>query len=163
MVGRALPAGPMQPFVGERFEYPWVKLAAWDIPPLIGCTFDVGNANDIPRALRVLLASALPGLDWWVPEGWGTAFNKFGILHGRLPAPPDETTGEAMTIEIYGVALQTVEVDAEEWSIRRREALRIDPRPGAQPFGVRVPATVKIRVATYSNVGGLGFGIPMYM
>jgi len=163
MIGRAFPAGPMQPFVSERFQYPWTKLAAWNVLPLIGAVFEVDSANDIPRALRVLLASALPGLDWWVPEVWGTPFNKYGILHGRLPAPPDETTGEAMAIEIYGMAERAVETGSEEWSIRRREALRIDPRLGAQPYGVRLPTAVMIRVATYSNVGGLGFGVPMYM
>jgi len=153
----------MQPFVGERLRYSWAKLAAWTVPPLIGASFEVDSANDIPRALRGLLASTLPGLDWWVPEGWSTPFNKYGILHGTLPAPPDEITGEAMAVEIYGVAEREVEMGSEEWSILRREALRIDRRLGAQPYGVRVPTAVEIRVATYSNVGGLGFGMPMYM
>lgn len=126
-------------------------IVAHSVLPLLGASFEVTSVTDIAPALRALLRERLPGIDWWVPEHWGGPFDKYGIVHGTLPAPPDERTGEPRAIEIFGSAQFN---DAPEG-------------PGAHwtPDGLVVtfPARVVIEVATLSNVQYLGWQIPFYM
>ena len=168
--------GPLQGLVGPRIhpgepsgtldEYdPPIenrgRIDAWPVLPLRGAGFAIESPADIALGLRRLLSEKLPGLDWWVPEDWLGPFEKYGMLHGSLPAPPNPATGAAMALEIFGmdsgggIRSTAYRVALSKW---RAAGGRDENRPPA----VRYPARVVIEVATYANVAYPGFGVPFY-
>ena len=76
---------------------------AYTVRPLIGARLSVKGAEDIPVQLRALFAERMPGFDWVVPEDWRGPFERYGLAHSSIPAPPHPETGEAMALEIFGV------------------------------------------------------------
>ena len=176
------PPGPLQAFVGprigaqeladcERYEgYPreqLERLAAWTLLPLVGASFEVDSVSAIAAAVRALLAKKLPGLDWWVPDSWSGPFEKYGLLHRSLPAPPNPATGEAMALEVFGSAERVIEVGSDEWCDRRRaQQLGLDAGDHGRLYdlvGVRLPTRVVIEVATYANIVLPGVRVPLYL
>lgn len=168
--------GPLKGLVGSRIhpgersgtldEYdPPVRnrgrIDAWPVLPLRGADFTIETPADIARALRRLLSEKLPGLDWWVPEDWLGPFEKYGMVHGSLPAPPNPATGQPMALEIFGmdsgggIRSTAFRKAMHRW---RSGKAKDEDRPPV----VRYPARVIIEVATYANVAFPGFGVPFY-
>lgn len=137
-------------------------MRAWRVPALEGSELEIGSVSGIEAAVRALLATRLPGLDWWVPEHWEGPFEKYGILHNALPAPPDQETGQAMAIEIFGAARDVLLPGSPEWIDRRLARLEANSLDD-EPMAVRLPCLVRIEVATYANVLYPGIGVPAYM
>ena len=139
------------------------RVTAWPVLPLHGARIVVSDYQDIPVQVRALLASSLPDIDFWVPDvGWEGSFHKHGFLHHCFPAPPNEATGEAMSLELFGCAQRMWEHNSpqylkllHEWSQRRDE-------DEARPSRVILPTPIVIEVATYSNVCLPGVQVPMY-
>lgn len=164
------PQGPLQGLVGPRIdaretdsekleeasEELLSRIAAWPVLPLVGASFEVKSVDHIADAVRELLGSKLPGIDWWVHEDWRGPFEKYGIVHGSMPAPPNPATGEPMALELYGKA------EVPRISGPMRSPFESRPR-GEGQAAVRYPVRVVIRAATYANITFPGFGVPFYM
>lgn len=168
------PQGPLKDLVGVRIRRPLDgdyytdeelaaadRLTAWPVLPLEDVTFEVQSLDGISDALRDLLARALPGMDWWVPQDWSGPFLKYGIVHHSIPAPPNPATGEAMAIELYGRVESELRPRTQSWFDRMVQRLR--PRDIDEGGAARFPVRVRISVATYSNLMFPGFGVPFYM
>jgi hypothetical protein len=172
------PAGLMSPFVGARFDMgsparpelledvgaeALSRVSAWPVLPLQGASFHVSRSEDIGPGIRALVAALLPGIDWWIPEHWAGPFDKYGIVHKSFAAPPNEATGEAMAIELFGEAERRIEPGSAECMAAMLSWLEHGPEGSRPPTGVRLPTAVRIKVATYSNVRCPGVGTPFYM
>jgi hypothetical protein len=172
------PGGPMSAYLGpsidaaarvgpDMFDFlgpeALARVRAWPVLPLQGAEFRVARSADIAPRLRALLAATLPGVDFWLSEEWGGPFEKYGILHGSFVAPPDSVTGEAMAIEIYGTADPGTCHGSDEWAEAMKTWAKRGGRDDDRPLGVRLPTTVCIAVATYSNVRFPGIGVPLYL
>src|SRR5262245_11449531 len=84
MIPLQRPQGPLQALVGPRITASELKNAdhgdvdattlesvnAWSVLPLIGAEIVVEDSQGVAAALRGLLSTTIPGLDWWVPEDW---------------------------------------------------------------------------------------------
>ena len=168
------PQGPLRDYVGARIRRQLdgdhhtdeelaaaERLTAWSVPALQGATLDVQGVDAIADAVRDVLAKTLPGLDWWVPQHWSGPFEKYGILHGSIPAPPNPATGEAMAIELYGLAEDVLEPGTRPWFDQLEQRLRRGDVDDV--VAVAMPTRVRINVATYSNLMYPGIGVPFYM
>jgi len=76
---------------------------AYTLRPLIGAKLMVGKAEDISGQVRRLLTERIPGFDWVVPDDWRGPFERYGVAHKSLLAPPHPETGEPMSVEVFGV------------------------------------------------------------
>jgi hypothetical protein len=174
----SLPRGPLARYLGQHIDISaetgpdildfvgaeaLARVRAWPVLPLQGASFFVQRTQDIASALRSLLASVLPGIDWWVPEHWDGPFEKYGLLHNSFVAPPNENTGEAMVIEVFGEAEHSVPHGSDECARAMASWVKQGMNEAERPLGVRLPTTVHISVANYVNVRCSGVGIPFYM
>jgi hypothetical protein len=75
---------------------------AYTVRPLLGAKLSVKAAPDIQSAVLRLLNERLPGFDWHVRDEWAGSFEKYGIVHDSVPAPPHPETGEPMSLELFG-------------------------------------------------------------
>lgn len=168
------PQGPLRDHVGARIRRQLdadhhtdeelaaaERLTAWPVLPLQGAALVAQSLASISEAVRDLLARTLPGIDWWVPQHWSGPFRKYGILHNSLPAPPNPATGEAMAIEVYGLAECALEPGTRPWFDQLEQRLRRGDSDEVQ--AVTLPTRIRISVATYSNLMYPGFGVPLYM
>lgn len=171
------PPGLMAPFLGQRLDVTatagpetrdhvgleaLARVQAWPVPPLLGTSFRVERTEDIAASIRRVIGSALPGIDWWIPEHWDGPFEKYGFVHSSLPAPPNEATGEAMALELFGEADGAMAPGSDEWSAAMFEWAKQGRVEAERPLGVRLPTTVRITVATYANIQYPGVGVPFY-
>lgn len=131
--------------------------------PLVGATFEVESGDDIAAAMRLLLSTRVPGLDWWVPHEWSGAFVKYPIVHRSLCAPPNSATGEAMALEVFGTTEPAFESHSVEWLEALFQWQEHGARLVERPCVVKFPAKFTIEVATYANVACPGVRVPIYM
>jgi hypothetical protein len=172
------PAGLMLPYVGARIDVgsrarpdmlddvraeALLRVCAWPVLPLQGASFHVTCSEDIGPGIRALVAALLPGIDLWIPEHWAGPFEKYGIVHNTFAAPPNEATGEAMAIELFGEAEHRIDLSSAEYRAAMLSWFEQGPERAKPPTGVRLPTAIRITVATYSNVGFPGVGTPFYM
>ena len=111
-------------------------LRAYPVKCLLGSKIRIRSADDVSAQLSVLLNTKIPGYTWNAKADWSLPLKKYSIIHGSVLAPRDEVTGEPMSLEIYGRA------------IRKRY-------DGSM--------TIRIRVATYSNIQSPRIGVPFYL
>lgn len=169
------PKGPLRAHVGRRIDVKghvevarllytapeaFDAVTAWPVLALTGATFEVESTAGIPVAMRKLLSETLPGLDWWVPTHWKNGFEKGGILHNTLPAPPNDATGEPMAIEIYGMADRCYGTKEHDEFCRAWQASGSPEE--TRPIGVLFPTSVTIFEATYANIRFPGVEVPSY-
>ncbi len=138
------------------------RVAAYSVPSLLGAEFEVESLQEIPVQVKALLARALPGIDWWVPNGWSGPFLKYGFLHESIPAPPNEATGEPMALELFGKAANGIEPGSPAWSAARKRWILSGGLEHLEPRPVRFPTKVQISVATYANVRYPGHDVQFY-
>lgn len=168
------PQGPLRDLVGARIRRELdadlhsaddlkaaERLTAWPVLPLQGATIEVQSVEGIAEAVSDLLARTLPNIDWWVPQHWSGPFERYGILHDSLPAPPNPATGEAMALELYGRAENVLEPGTGPWRDKFEQRLRHGDK--GEMMVVILPTRVHIHVATYSNLKFPGFGVPLYL
>lgn len=175
--------GLMQPFLGRRMspqeifdallyipdapqerERVWVqvhRVRAFEVQSLIGITFDAMHQNAVGEALGCVLRERLPGIVWEECTGLTAALQKYQFLHTSIAAPLDETTGQAMALEIYGSVVRIngialVNGAYGEWrDARRRIGLENTPLTGH--------IEIRLAVATYANVCYPSVGVPFYL
>lgn len=161
---RVPPAGPMAKHVGpqltpeELADYyrhytdceltPRIaaKIRAFPVPALIGTTFQC-TPEDFHAQLDDVLTARLPGTRWETGRmhRYGSELlEKYWLLDGCYAASPDGATGQLMVLALSG----TVRTPGAEW------------RPGACWDG---EIEVELLTATWSNVGGVGFGLGFYL
>ena len=140
------------------------RVCAWHVPSLLNATLVVESPSEIASKVRRLLGRHVPGVDFWVPDfGWDGAFRKYGFVHQCLAAPPNELSGEAMSLELFAVGGTLLEHDDPRYKAmmsERRE--RNDPNADL-PLRVQLPARLVVSAATYSNVLFPSIGVPCYM
>ncbi|WP_425258170.1 hypothetical protein ACPOLB_21940 [Rubrivivax sp. RP6-9] len=150
----------------ERLDYvgreALARVHAWPVLPLEGTSFRVERSQDIAASIRRVIGSALPGIDWWIPEYWDGPFEKYGFLHSAIAAPPNDATGEAMALELFGESDGAMAPGSDEWCAAMDEWARRGRVEADRPLGVRLPSTVRITVATYANILYPGIGVPFY-
>ncbi len=182
LLGRFRPVSSMRKHLGRRYsvealydldyhddsDLEKIRLVrAFVVEPLINSTIRIESQSDIGPALKNLLESKLPGIQWQVKDDWSEPFRKYFIIHGSIPAPRDQLTRERMALEIYGKLIQVDDylIESEkgrEWMenkhTERYEADASDT-PWPELFGNMV---IQIKSATYSNVMYPGVGVPLY-
>lgn len=175
-------SGLMAPYVGRRYSADeiWVdycrsndigledepesrprakRIRAFDVPALADAVFISHRFCDVSAAITALLSERLPGIPW--PQApfnpWGAI--KYALLHETMPAPPDETTGQRMVIELYG--------GLESLNGQRASRMRFN---AFHPVGEDEMDTLdlgemrfRISHATYANTDIPGIGVPFYM
>ena len=183
-------SGAMAPFLGRRYRAEEIALAlcnatdnlddpdparvlpvrAFEVPPLLGAIFRGDGEEGLGDGLLRLLDERLPGIAWRpCPISIG-ALRKYLFVHLHVPAPPDETTGEPMGLEVCGdlisvsgIRIRTAE--GEAWHRERRERedrqSRTQGTPGLLPVEGRLE--IEITSATYANISNPGIGVPFYM
>src|SRR5262245_6995671 len=180
------PSGAMSPFLGRRYDPEEIANAicfvsdcpeeepdgrkvepvrAFEVQTLPGATLHSESEEALVDQLRRLLTDRLPGISWDPRDISFGALRKYLILHARVPAPPDETTGQPMGLELYGeltsvggVRLATPEGQA--WREERNE--RQYSRSGSEGTGALLPVEgsleIEILVATYANIENPSIG-----
>lgn len=171
--------GAMAPFLGKRYsvEEVWKgylqsqpervddiyhhlapTIRAYAAPSLEGLEFTTTNIHDMAQVLQEMVARNLPTIAWEPLVMDTGAIKKYGIVHVLMPAPIDETTGDAMILEIFGMLLHANHRPAgrlwfEEYKIPGKDGdlLEFDE------------ITAKVQVATYANTIFPNIGIPFYM
>lgn len=140
------------------------RVCAWHVPSLLGATLMVDSPTEIASQVRRLLARHLEGVDFWVPDfGWDGAFLKYGFVHQCLAAPPNELSGEAMSLELFAIGGALLDHDDQRYQAMMREHReRNDPNEDL-PLRVQLPAKLVVAAATYSNVLFPSIGVPLYM
>ena len=122
------------------------QIRAFPVPALVGRTFRCSQ-DDYHAQLDALLTASLPGMRWEtgrMSRGGPELVKKYGLLDGWYAAGPDPATGQLMVLVLSGHARRP----GTEW------------RPGDDWTS---PMEFDILSATWSNVGGLGFGLGFYM
>jgi len=102
---------PDDPQKGERVWIQTHLVRAFETYPLLGVTFDAPRQDAVGEALSRVLCDKLPGIAWDIQQcamASLPALQKYQILHLSIPAPPGETTGEAMALEIYGPVVRII-------------------------------------------------------
>ena len=110
------------------------RIIAYHVPPLLATPFALSLRKGLAAGIAAFLAERLPGLDWWVPLDWNLPFEKYGIVHNTLPAPPHPDTGQAMALKLFGHGA----IDQDR-------------------------CVVTLAAATYANVRFPGVGVTFYM
>jgi hypothetical protein len=173
---RRRPTGVLERFCGEQFTLEQVAgvelpsadprfVRAFPLLPLYGDELDAERDDELAAALERLLHERLPGIRWHVALSLAP-LRVYGILHTSLHAPPDETTGETMAIELWGEVVRwagPMSHGEPDWfayrrlgaEYRRKEQLIEKALPG--------PLTVEIRGAVYANIPCPNIDVPFYL
>lgn len=137
------------------------RIRAFDAPALANAVFISHRLCDVAAAIDALLTERLPSVPWSQASfHTGRAVKtKYALLHEIMPAPPDETTGERMVLELHG-RLEALDGQpaGRTWfdafrSVNRDEVDTLDL--GEMRF--------RIKHATYANTRFPGIGVSFYM
>lgn len=182
----ARPAGFMAPYLSRRFSVAELddpdkvmaedrpllsRVRAFEVPCLVGRTFEFKSPEELPEPLVQLLQRVWPSVPWKSLDrnSW-PVFLKYRFVHANLPAPPDLTTGQPMSLEVYAT-LQSVDGIAldspagQAWEAQQRISFTRQLMESANTFpSVQGSAfVVRIDAAVYTNVKNVGAGMPVYM
>jgi hypothetical protein len=136
------------------------RVRSFDVPAVRG-HITASHEDAFHDALVVFLRGRL-GLEL-VPDDQRWALRKALLIDCAIPAPPDETTGDAMALQLYGriLAYDGIAQRTPAWELyfdaetRRREA-------GMEPMHLTSPFTVGIVAATYANCLMPAVGMPFW-
>jgi len=162
----------MQPFLGRRYgvedlyeseksHRPDLKLMrAFEVTPLINTTFTISHEKEVPTAVKTLLESKLPGIEWNVDVHWYGPLRKYFFIHHSIPAPPDPLTKQPMALELYGPVIAI-----EGKSVSRKDIGKLMADRPEDYFSKELEGNITIRIeaATYANVTHPGAGVPLYL
>jgi hypothetical protein len=161
--------GAMAPFLGDRFsmqqlereyfdddEYERLSLVrAYPVTSLVGVPLNANGELNLPDAVEALLRQHCPGIDWQVEHDLSGPLRKYGVLHTTVAAPPDETTGQPMALEVFARPAMGV----ASWAERRSERYQ-DAYPGVP---IDEPIELQMRAATYANIRHSGVDVDFYL
>jgi hypothetical protein len=137
------------------------------VPPLIGQEVRAPHQEAVASAVHALLCAILPGTRLAPISDQSPHIARYQIVHALVPAPMDETTGAAMALEVFGSVCRIGDFDLAHASVEDRWAWQEDRLARRSPEGdwppIREPLTLRIEVATYANVLGLGYRVPLYL
>jgi hypothetical protein len=139
------------------------SIRAFPVKSLIGAQLHASNESDLATQLGALLRHCCPGVEWQLDHDLGGPLRKCGFLHTSLAAPPDDTTGQTMALEVFGDTIQLgthdfTDPNAPSWILLRYES-------GVSDWDTPIdePLTLRIKAATYANVSHPGVGVGFYM
>jgi hypothetical protein len=162
--------GAMAPFLGDRFSIPQLddgyaaaaereRLAlvrAYPVTSLVGVPLNANGELNLPDAVEALLRQHCPGVDWHVEHDLSGPLRKYGLLHTSVAAPPDDTTGQPMALEVFA---RPAKIGAASWGQLRRERYQ-DAYPDVP---VDEPIELQMRAATYANIRYSGVDVDLYL
>jgi hypothetical protein len=162
--------GAMAPFLGDRFSVTqldnefaddderelFALIRAYPVTSLVGVPLSANGELELPDALQALLRQHCPGIDWLVERDLSGPLRKYGLLHTSVAAPPDETTGQPMALEVFARPTRT---SAASWAQLRRERYQ-DAYPH---IPVDEPIEVQMRATTYANIPYPGVDVDFYI
>lgn len=135
------------------------RIRAFDIPILSGVAFGCHRLGDLATVLERAVAERLPEIAWEPFDGVRPSrVRKYGIIHEVLPAPADEATQEAMTLELFG-RLESLdgELVHRNWY---RERWQENPPTDDDEIG---DLAFRLIRGTYANTSVPGVGVPFYL
>ena len=174
-------SGLMAPFLGDQYSIEQLSetdnfecasneerdaiaaIRAFPVTSLIGAQLHANNESDLATELGALLRRCCPGIEWQLDRDLSGPLRKYGLLHTSLVAPPDDTTGQTMALEVFANTIQLgthdfTDPNAPSWILLRYESGVPDwDRP------IDEPLTLRINAATYANVSYPGIGVGFYM
>lgn len=166
-----LPSGPMARHLGPRLAPEVVAdteavaylepaeaeaakvVRAWTIDSLVGVSIHAATRDDLVSAVAATLADHLGPYAWAPDPHLLLVVDKYGFIHVNAPAPPDETTGQPMAIELCAAQVKPFDLPTS------RVAWLEATRRGRVPDG---PYEFRVEVATYANMTLLGALMPFY-
>lgn len=135
------------------------RIRASDVPVLSGVTFGCRRLGDLAATLEQVVTERLPEIAWRPFDGVRVGrVTKYGIIHEVLPAPVDEATQEAMTLELFG-RLESLDGELVQRNWYRE---RWPENPPADDDEIGDLAFRLIR-GTYANTSVPGVGVPFYL
>jgi hypothetical protein len=155
--------GLLAKVLGPRLEVaPLIR--AYQVLPLIGATFSCDRDSELANAIEALLAERCPGFDWRLEREarLSAPLRKYGIIHTSIAAPPDETTGQPMALELLAEVVR-VGRDATGPGARWIDGWRSRHGDDYGRVEVAEPFELAIRAATYANVCYPGIDVPLYL
>lgn len=174
--------GPMAALLGPRFPLEAIKCTDWyaefgeeerraaplvrayPVTALLGARVSCARDGELGERLAALLEEHCPGLGLQASsERHAGRLRKCGLVHTSLEAPPDETTDQPMTLELYGPVVELngrpIGSGVGGWY----DAWRRRHDDDYQQVEVAEPFVFELRAATYANVSGPGIDVPFYM
>ncbi len=187
MLDAAPPSGLLSALVGERYGvetmqdsdihderiWPWLdRVRAWSVPCLMETAFSAPHLLGTLAACLQHLRRVVPAATWGVNPadvvyGLVGPLQKYGLLHVRIPAPPDTATNQAMGLELAGriTTLNGAAIDSVEGR-QLWEQLYAAPwdlqNELAHAHWLHV-LQITLFQATYANVQGTSIGIGFCM
>ncbi len=133
---------------------------AYEVPVLHGLTLTARDQGAVASALAEALHAQFPGIGWMVPADVVRVTEKYQFLNIALAAPPDETTGAAMALELYGPVVQIDDTALRGEAYTAWRQAHMDAGLHHSPLQGRL--TIELHVATYANILYPGIGVPFY-
>lgn len=136
------------------------RIRAFDVPSLSGVTFGCRRLGELAVTLERIVAEQLPGATWEPldPVSLSRLAKKYGIIHGVLPAPMDEATQDAMSLELFG-RLESLNGEPVHRDWYRERWPEYSPVDDAEIGDL----TFRITRGTYANTSVPGIGVPFYL
>jgi hypothetical protein len=135
---------------------------AYPVLPLIGKTFAIQHEKDLERSFNQLVQQQLPTITWEPFSIRTGAFRKYLLVHFQIPAPPEQTTDQAMGLEIYA---KPQKINGALTGSAQYQQLFLDhlfASTAANWPEVIGDFEMQIEQATYSNISYPSVGIPLY-
>lgn len=142
------------------------RVRSYELPHLIGGEVRADGEAEFPAALAAHLATAL-ATSWSISEEACWPLRKMLFFTAALAAPPDETTGAPMVLQLYGPVVEYDGVTRgtpawKEWfaATSARVIAQLDADEPLTPLAA--PFTVRIETATYANCLSPAVGMPFF-
>lgn len=170
-------SGPLAAFVGARFGVQdlfdldrheeedrdvLALVRAYPLPSVLDASLSSVGEAQIAEQIELLLGECCPGIEWRVGDReLSGPLKKYGLLHATIPAPPDETNGQPMELELFAeisqLAGREIKPGAawhDRWRSNHGDAYDLAPLNESLEF--------RVEAATYANVRYPGVGVGIY-
>jgi len=140
---------------------------AYSVKTLLGAEIQVRDDRDLSSAIHNCLQERLPAVDWPSIDVSLAIVRKYMFIHSCFEAPKDEATQQPMSIELFAYLAKFAKQDINEKKRHELHLTRFRSHFADEEAYLSTPIvedmTFKIDVATYSNIGFPGCGIPFYL
>ena len=180
--GQLEPTGLMASYLGRRYEVqefhnseqydlkelPLLsRIRAFNVSHLIGQRFSASNDVELIKVFPNFLNAQFHGFKLhWHDDGYFplARLRKYFFLHESVAAPLDRSTGQPMSLEIFGRVIRFGDADLtdpqkqQEFDLWSMNNVKDGERPALDQELV-----LEIETAIYSNLRHSGAGVPLYL